>query len=301
MGKRAACLSRLLVTLISNFNEAGSPKSRRKTARGAAQDTTSLTREEERFIAEAHFPEIREYISEWSGDRNLDCLDLFGASGRVAETWKANGKAATSYDIKIGGKEHDITSRVGFFWLLAASLRLQAGALVVAGPPCSLFIFLSSSVHRRRKGREEGDTSNPGVRLANLIVDNMMVFLGIMHERGVYFVLEQPSSSWMFKLPGVLHSMAQIGNENIHRVSTWMAAFGHEMPKCTHLVGTLPTLYRMRRIHSPGRKQRKADKNLWEQTEFGVWGGRDLPGSAAYTPEFCQCLFVAWQRCRSEL
>ena len=155
MGKRAACLSSLLVTLIPNYNEAGSPKSSRKTARGAAQDTTSLTREEERFSAEAHLPEIRECICKWSGDRDLDCLDLFGASGRVAETWKANGKAATSYDIKIGGKEHDITSRVGFFLVVGSFPPASSGCVGRCGATLlslHFFVFKRSPTAKGKGG-----------------------------------------------------------------------------------------------------------------------------------------------------
>ena len=45
------------------------------------------------------------------------------------------------------------------------------------------------------------DTRKLPVRLANAIVDNTMVLLEVAHLRGVWFVLEQPATSWMFKLP----------------------------------------------------------------------------------------------------
>ena len=68
----------------------------------------------------------------------------------------------------------------------------------MAGPPCSLFVFLSSSVHRRGVGHELGDTSRVQVRLANLVVENTIVLLEAVSPRGVWFVLEQPAGSWMF-------------------------------------------------------------------------------------------------------
>ena len=295
MGKRAgSTFSGLLVALLSSFENNGRARSRRKVD----EDTASRTLEREWYSADEHLPEIQEYVTRWSGNRDLRCLDLFGASGRVAETWTANGQASVNYDIKVGGREHDVTSRVGFWFLLEVSLRLARGSLLMEGAPCSKFIFLSSSVHQRREGKEEGDTLNAGVRLANLIVANMLVVIELLHERGVYFVLEQPSNSWMFKLPRVLRTFSRVGDSDIRRVTTWMTAFGHRMPKCTHLVGTMPTLVEMRRIHDIRKKPRTPNKNLWEQRESGVKGGADLPSSAEYTPEFCRCLFTAWLHCR---
>lgn len=48
-------------------------------------------------------------------------------------------------------------------------------ALLAAGPPCSLFIFLCSSVHcRNRLGfGPRGDESNKKVQLANVISENL--------------------------------------------------------------------------------------------------------------------------------
>lgn len=58
---------------------------------------------------------------------------------------------------------------------MLGGLKLKEKALIVLGPPCSLFIFLSSSNHKRdaRYGfGPEGDTSKYNVRLANRIASN---------------------------------------------------------------------------------------------------------------------------------
>ena len=60
---------------------------------------------------------------------------------------------------QVGGAAHDVTAEAGFFVLLDLALRLVTRGLIVAGPPCSLFVSLSSSVHRRGVGHELGDTS----------------------------------------------------------------------------------------------------------------------------------------------
>ena len=50
--------------------------------------------------------------------------------------------------------------------------RLLPGALIVLGPPCSLFVWMSSSVHCRSELRPMGDESRFVVRMANAISRN---------------------------------------------------------------------------------------------------------------------------------
>ncbi len=106
--------------------------------------------------------------------------------------WDKNGYVGLSYDIQLEPSQ-DITGRSGFFQLLELGLsllgrtawlfwliprrlccllwlctrgtpkpktqlnkvRLLPGALVMGGPPCSLYVWLSCSVHRRNLGMLE--------------------------------------------------------------------------------------------------------------------------------------------------
>ena len=211
----------------------------------------------------------------------------------------------------MGGASHDVTAEAGFLALIDLAMRLVLGGIIVGAPPCSLFIFLSSSFHRRGPGHEQGDTSKLPVRLANAIVDNTMVLLEVAHLRSVWFVLEQPATSWMFKLPCVRETFARlkgcqpgggppgVDSPAVHRICTWMGAFGHELPKCSHLVGTLPTLPTMKRARPSHLRGCEARPGMWRRTCTGVQGGRDLPGSAEYTRAFCLALYSAWVQAAS--
>ena len=72
----------------------------------------------------------------------------------------------------MNGPKNDIASRAAFYEFLHMGLRLKEGAIIVGGPPCSMQIFLSSAVHKRHAGAEEGDLTHRNVRMSNLIVDN---------------------------------------------------------------------------------------------------------------------------------
>ena len=58
-------------------------------------------------------------------DRSIQCLDLFGASGRIAKTWIDSGFGALGYDIKLS-RFHDITQESGVKKLLTMAMRLLA-------------------------------------------------------------------------------------------------------------------------------------------------------------------------------
>lgn len=64
--------------------------------------------------------------------------------------------------------------------IFAVVVRLLPGALVAAGPPCSLFVAACQSIHRRSMCNPWGNTANQKVRLANRIWKNFCVVLKVV-------------------------------------------------------------------------------------------------------------------------
>lgn len=89
------------------------------------------------------------------------------------------GFRASQFDIATGGPSEDITSKAGFYSLVLMGLRLVQFALIVAGPPCSMFIFLSSSQHQRHIWGPCGNPFDRATQLANLIASNTVLWLVI--------------------------------------------------------------------------------------------------------------------------
>jgi len=257
------------------------------------QDTSTAIEEDQWYTASSYMTALRRMVREWQGQRDLSCLDLFGASGAVKRTWARHHKKAELYDIKNYGLEHDICSEGGFKNLLQLGLRIKDGGIIVAGPPCSLFIFLSSPIHRRSPERPWGNTNYRSVRLANFIVHNMTTFLQLMSERGVEWVIEQPSGSGMFRLPPLQQLMSKVAAS---QVTTYMGCFGHKMMKRTMLVGTLPLLHNMERSLRGEERQRfrEMQKNFYVRCDGKVRGEKALQASADYTSEFCEALYSCW-------
>ena len=75
------------------------------------------------FKAEEHGPQLLDFMR---GTRDLQrgfhCLDIFGASGRVKNTWEDAGFSAAGFDIRLSDS-HDICGETGVKILLRMGLE----------------------------------------------------------------------------------------------------------------------------------------------------------------------------------
>ena len=95
----------------------------------------------------------------------------------MRDSFRRIKRRAVSFDIVTGGAQEDLSTREGFESLMLTGLRLIVASLIFAGPPCSLFIFLSSSQHQRHVYGAEGSPWDRLTRLSNLLVRNMVSLL----------------------------------------------------------------------------------------------------------------------------
>ena len=74
-------------------------------------------------------------------------------------------------------------------------------------------------MHRRHELGPEGDLENFRVRMSNLLVHNFAVWLELLRRyRKVWFVIEQPCSSYLFKMNCML-ALAAVAC--CTKVTTW--------------------------------------------------------------------------------
>ena len=228
--------------------------------------------------------------------RTVKCLDLFAGSGAVSKAFTTSGHCATSFDIA-RDPSCDFTSQAGFLKAVSMLLQVRRGGLVMAGPPCSLWTFMASSVHSRSAVMPEGNLSNAKVRMSNLIVRNLAVVLSMAHDRGVHWIIEQPQSSRMWDYPPLAGCLFQC---KARRRLTYMGCFGHDMEKATVLWGTLPTLKRLARSLSQCREtftgRPDTGSRYYVRDASGVRGRPCLHNSAAYPAGFGDAVLDAWMQ-----
>ena len=104
-----------------------------------------------------------------------------------------------------------------FFLILWDSLSNHGGPVDVPR---------SCSVHQRHIYGPEGNQQNAKVRMSNRLVKNFVVWLELLaRHRKFWFVVEQPTSSWLFKMQALVSIMAAMA---CVKVTTWkLGSFGH--------------------------------------------------------------------------
>ncbi|CAK9002062.1 unnamed protein product [Durusdinium trenchii] len=107
---------------------------------------------------------VEEFDSDPSNTRALDSLDIFAGKGNFCAECQAGGKTSMTVDILHDKKNHDILTRTGFFYVLQCILTMVEYGMILCGPPCGLFVFLSASYHRRSMDFPYGDQSKPKIR-----------------------------------------------------------------------------------------------------------------------------------------
>ena len=147
------------------------------------------TARDEPFDCRLHLQEILGFVRSYSGPRDGHFFDFFSGVGQASKTFKAKGYKTHNFDILSGG---DLVTRTGFFAALAIFMSLVRGALVLLGPPCSLWVYMSNSFHGRRKHMAAGDLSKAAVRAANTLIRNVVFLLALGHYRGIFSCWNNP-------------------------------------------------------------------------------------------------------------
>lgn len=83
------------------------------------------------YQPEQHSESLQNFLQQTGSlvSRVFDCLDIFGASGRVKDTWDSAGYKAVGYDLKLD-LGHDIVSESGFKTLLTYGLQPLSSSYV---------------------------------------------------------------------------------------------------------------------------------------------------------------------------
>lgn len=268
-------------------------------------DLSSFSPEESWWEAENHEGILMDMLTSWDRPCDVHCIDMFGASGMIAKAWSKKGYSSLIFDI-LHDPKHDMCVRSGCRAFMHMASRLVPGGVIVGGPPCSLFVWISSSVHKRTRQLPLGDETNFKVRMANRLTRNMATCLRVLHScrKNWYLIIEQPSTSRMFHLEWMLGLTVALCLIN---VTTWQGLFGGCLLKCTHLTSNLPSIDQLSRTLTKDKRQKFNQKMKEKRAKMKkkpvyykkdargkVSGGKDLQQTATYPARMCTAIFKAW-------
>ena len=124
--------------------------------------------------------------------------------------------------------------------MLSLLLTIVPNGISVWAPPCSLFVWLSSSIHRRSMANPLGDVRQFLVRLGNCIAKNAATAMRaqLKFRSDTFCIAEQPKGSWMFKCPWWVSLSYGF---YLQKTLTYQGLFGCVIEKGTHLLHNLPS------------------------------------------------------------
>lgn len=165
--------------------------------------------------------------------RNLDLVDLFAGKARISRWGELFNLQVAALDREFG-QHLDLCTDLGFAHTLCTIMRVKTSGLVMMGPQCSSWVWLSRSTTRRSLTNPYGDTSVETVREGNQVNSRVAMICAICSMLGIAWAIEQPASSLFFHTDLM---RAIVAEDNAWQRHFFMKAFGHSNSKPTLLFG----------------------------------------------------------------
>ncbi|CAK0877005.1 unnamed protein product [Prorocentrum cordatum] len=172
----------------------------------------------------------------------------------------------------------------GIAWAIMLLLTVVPNGVVFMAPPCSDWTWLNSYTSGRYLS-EFGHVGHPGVKASNTVATAVSMLMWMCHMRGLYYMVEQPKDSSMFKFPAMA-SMIEMTNGS--KLLTYQGPFGAAIPKPTVLLRNMGDELTASLVKpSPPRGSMKA--NVCWTSNAGVFkGASDLKATEHYPTSFAQ-------------
>lgn len=204
--------------------------------------------------------------------RGLDCVELFSGQGELHKAFARAGYRARGFDVRQHPDE-DICRLAGLRAAAALVRRLRPGGLLWLAPPCSSWVWISSSWHKRTPQQPWGRSGIPEIRDANSTAVAVGALMRLGASRGAQVFLEQPKDSVMHHCPPIAKAIAMTGCAS---VVTHLGAFGGPIPKPLRLWSNCRLL---------GSLRRDLPRGLWHGGSAPAGGDcAQQGGSAPATP-----------------
>ena len=228
--------------------------------------------------------------------RSIYCVEFFSGVSMVAGTFQLAGFASQTYDICTHHLMENLNTPEGLCTAMKYAMLLKKHGLAHFATVCSAWIFLSMGTTKRSADNLYwGCTDRPSVRTANAQVVRMILVIMLLRARGCSWILEQPMTSLMCKVP-LWRAVAPA--EQIYKTSTWMGAYGAPTRKPTWLLSTeqwttnlARTLKRDAPLGVEGTTVKMADTI---DGRSRVCGGPRLKESQAYPEEYGKAVHENW-------
>ena len=211
-----------------------------------------------------------DYVEYFSGDRSIsDGIAGFGYEGRSFDI---------RYDIN-----YNFLYKMGIITALSLALRLRKDGLAWLAPPCSSWVSISrGSTHRSASEPLGKRPRSVKVIQNNRLVSRMSLLLDYIFRHGIFYIIEQPRTSIMWKHPRLKKTLKR---HKALKVRADLGALGAESLKPVILAGTAPYLSKLQVVAPKKVRAKIQQKN--KETGFRTtiqyvdrFGRRKFKGSS---------------------
>ena len=222
-------------------------------------------------------------------ERHLDAVELFAGQAEITQALQAAFFTALGVDASDGRAESNMLSYRGFLNALHLIMRIKPKGLLWLAPPCSSWVYMSSSWHKRgKRNRHRGATRWCDIREANSLGCIVAILVLVASWRQVYYILEQPKGSKLLKFRPLQDALRNTGASTL---TTYLRSFCPTFPikKPLSLCYTAPWAVLLSR---PMPTTPRASINVYikDAVTGQVTGKGGLAETAAYPPEFARAV-----------
>ncbi|CAJ1372230.1 unnamed protein product [Effrenium voratum] len=220
----------------------------------------------------------------------IDHLETFAGQCAVTKAeWQA-GRKAVPFEILVGGDCMDFCSPAGFANAVYQTLRTSPGGGALHAPVCSTWVFMSRGSTLRSPTRPLGRGDSQKVADGNLHVARCAVLCILAAAKGIFWLLEQPSTSIMETHPSFQKMLKIL---HVRKLIFDMKDFGANTQKRTILYSSHEEVDDLL-LHKHPRKRCHSKEMVIRYTDSSgksrCKGGRDLKMSQTYPREFGHAL-----------
>lgn len=243
----------------------------------------------------------RELVPE---DEDMSFVEIFAGDRSVSRSLQFLGYRGKSFDQRYTDN-HNFLSPQGFLAVLTTLQQLHPGAIFWSAPPCSTWVWVSRSSTKRSREDVLGNESSEYIKSQNHLVTRLVYLLALADRLGVYWIIEQPQSSLMFRHP-VMERFLKRPHRRVYTVNMHMGIYSLDAVKPTLLVGTAPYLpsLEVRLTHSELLAVQMNEDRLVTSTSQvdpvsgvkRVTGGRDLKKTQSYPLGFGSAHALAFHK-----
>ena len=220
-------------------------------------------------------------------------IEFFCGTGGLVAALSQSGLRCDWYDIVLD-PTHDICSVGGMAAAVMLALSIVPGGFARLGVPCSTFVWIARGHTKRSPLAPLGDCGRGDVRRANRIVERVRILLRLMSMRDVFFILEQPAGSLLWRMPDIRLAARQyrVKGHRWARRFVWLGHFGHKQFKPTELCGVFPRLGVILQSKRPTRNTTTGVYKFWSDARGRrrVCGGPRLKATEHYPRAFCRAV-----------